>query len=65
MAVRLAILRGFGGSSSMNQNGQNTIVNLEGKKLLSVNMRGRIEKLHGLNWRKKETCIGIFCHSLC
>ena len=54
MAVRLAILRGFGGSSSMNQNGQNTIVNLEGKKLLVVNMWGRIEKLHGLNWRKKR-----------
>ena len=33
MAVRLAILRGFGGFSSMNQNGQNTIVNLEGKKI--------------------------------
>ena len=33
MAFRLAILRGFGGFSSMNQNGQTTMVNLEGKKI--------------------------------
>ena len=33
MAFTLTILRGFGGFSSMNQNGQNTMVNLEGKKI--------------------------------
>ena len=33
MAFRLAILRGFGGFSSMNQNGPNTMVNMEGKKI--------------------------------
>ena len=33
MAFRLAILRGFSGFSSMNQNGQTTMVNLEVKKI--------------------------------
>ena len=33
MAFRLAMLRGFGGFSSMNQNGETTVVNWEGKKI--------------------------------